>query len=275
MSTGIYLFCLTPENSLVELKGTGIDGSHPLFAETIWDITAILSEITLQDFSGPESRKKMEDLAWIGPRVLCHEEVIMTVMHQGPVLPVRFGTVFSSIEALVVPLRRHRDALSKFFLDTASKKEWALKGYVDMQQARTEIMAAHLAAEKEQLAGLSPGKRYFLEQRIKGAVDRDVTSWLKGIGDDIVRFVQDMSSAFSERRLLSREVTGRDLEMFFHGAFLVPDRSVEVLQRMTDKWNAIHEPQGLHLEFSGPWPPYHFVPVLDPKEQWPISCTAS
>jgi len=31
------------------------------------------------------------------------------------------------------------------------------------------MTAARLAEEKEQLAGLSPGKRYFFEQKIKGS----------------------------------------------------------------------------------------------------------
>ena len=263
MNTGIYLFCLTPGSPLPELEGTGIDASHPLFAETVEGVAAVVSEVALEDFSGPEAQENMEDLTWVAPRALRHEEVIMTVMQQVAVLPARFGTVFSSLEAMAAPLRRHRDALSKFFLDAAGKKEWTLRGYVNMQQARSEVMAARLAAEKEQLAELTPGKRYFLEQKIKGAVDKDVASWLKGIGGDVVRFAQGASSAFSERRLLSREVTERDSEMFFHGAFLVPDRSVAVLQGMTDEWNAIHEPRGLQLEISGPWPPYHFAPVLD------------
>lgn len=262
MSLGIYLFCLTPENPLPEVTGTGIDGDHSLFAEAIGNVVAILSEVALEDFSGPESRERMADLAWIGPRALRHEEVIMAIMRRSPVLPVRFGTVFSSIEAMAEPLRRHRDTLSKFFRDTAEKREWSIRAYVDMQQARAQIMAARLTAEKEQLAGLSPGKRYFLEQKIREAVNRDVTSWLKGTANDIMMSVKEASLAFSERRLLSREVTGEDGEMFFHGAFLVPDRFVETLQGLIGKWNTLHEPQGLRLELSGPWPPYHFAPVL-------------
>ena len=54
--------------------------------------------------------------------------------------------------------------------------------------------------------------------------------------------------------------------MFFHGAFLVPDRSVDVLQGLTGEWNRHHEAQGLRLELSGPWPPYHFAPVLEMQE---------
>jgi len=263
VSTGIYLFCLTPGNPFPQVSGTGIEEEHPLSLETIGDVAAIFSEVALEDFSGSEAQARLEDLTWIGPRALHHEEVIMAVMEQCPVLPVRFGTVFSSLEAMKEPLRRHRDTLSRFFRDTAGKKEWGLRAYVDRPQARSQIMAVRLAAEKEQLDGLSPGKRYFLEQKIKGAVDREVTSWLKGIGEDIQRIVQKVSSSFSERRLLSPEVTGMDGEMFFHGALLVPDRDVNVLQGMTGEWNRRHESQGLRCELSGPWPPYHFAPVLD------------
>lgn len=266
MNLGIYLFCLTPANPLPELNGGGINGRGPLFTKTVGDVAAILSEVPLWDFTGPDARERMEDLAWIGPRALRHEEIIMAVMRWSPVLPVRFGTVFSSLEALAAPLITHRDALSRFFRDTASRKEWTLKGYVNMQQARSEIMSARLAAEKDQLDRLSPGKRYFLEQKIKGAMDRAVTSWLKGIADDIMTYVNKVSTAFSACRLLSPEVTGNDGEMFFHGALLVPDQSVEVLRRLTDDWDGIHEPQGIHLELSGPWPPYHFAPALDTQE---------
>jgi hypothetical protein len=262
MNPGIYLFCLTPALPRPEIAGTGIDGEHPLFIEVIGEVAAVLAEVNIEDFSGPEAQEKMEDLAWVAPRALRHEEVVLTVMEQGPVLPVRFGTVFSSLAAAAEPLRQRQDVLMKFFQDTIDKKEWTLKGHVDRPQARARMTAARLAAEKEQLAGLSPGKRYFLEQKIKGAVDKDVAIWLKEMERDILRVAHEASVGFSECRLQSRDVTGRDEEMFFHGALLIPDASMAILERMTDEWNKRHEAQGLQIELSGPWPPYHFAPVL-------------
>jgi hypothetical protein len=261
MSMGIYLFCLTPAVPRPEIAGTGIDREHPLFVEIIGEVAAVLAGVNIGDFIGPEAQAKMEDLAWIGPRALRHEEVVLSAMEQGPVLPVRFGTVFSSIEAAAEPLRQRQDVLMKFFRETIDKKEWTLKGYVDRPRARARMTAVRLAAEKEQLAGLSPGKRYFLEQKIKGAVDRDVAAWLKEMGRDILRVARDASAGFSECRLQSQDVTGRDEEMFFHGALLVPDTSRENMQRLFSDWNAAHQDAGLLLELSGPWPPYHFAPV--------------
>ena len=266
MNPGIYLFCLTPAVPHPEIKGTGIDGEHSLFIEVIGNVAAVLAEVDLDDFTGPESQEKMENLKWVAPRALCHEDVILTVMENGPVLPVRFGTVFSSIDALLVSLQGHGETLAKFFLDAAGRKEWTLRGYVNMQEARSGVMATRLAAEKEQLAGMTPGKRYFLEQKIKGAADKDVKDWLKEIGRDILNVAKKTSMGFSECRLQSRDVTGRDEEMFFHGALLVPDASVKAMKGGINEWNKCHQVQGLTLEISGPWPPYHFAPVLQEVE---------
>ena len=127
---------------------------------------------------------------------------------------------------------------------------------------REPLSLFRLAEEKEQLAGLSPGKRYFLEQKIKGTVDKDVAMWLKKMERDILNVAREAAAGFSECRLQSQDVTGRDEEMFFHGALLMPERSMAALEGMTDEWNKRHEAQGLSVELSGPWPPYHFAPVL-------------
>jgi len=87
----------------------------PFFVEIIGKIAAVLAEVNIEDFTGPESQKKMENLAWIGPRALRHEEVVLLAMEQGPVLPVRFGTVFSSLTAAAEPLDAAPGSLNEFF----------------------------------------------------------------------------------------------------------------------------------------------------------------
>jgi hypothetical protein len=263
MSHGIYLFCLTPGNPLLRIEGTGIDAAHPLFAETIGGVTAVLAAVSPEDFRGPEARERLADLAWVAPRALRHEGVIMAILRQGPVLPVRFGSVFSSTAALAAVLERHREALSRFFLATAGQEEWTLKAYVDLAAARARLLAEHLAAASAQLRELAPGKRYFQEQKIKGLAERETASWLKGIAEDLVGFFKGVASDSSEGRLLSQDLTGRDDEMFVHVALLVRHDSAACLQRLAAEWNEGHAGKGLLLESSGPWPPYHFTPVLD------------
>ncbi|MEI8242241.1 MAG: GvpL/GvpF family gas vesicle protein [bacterium] len=261
MNQGIYLFCLTPENDRLVLADAGDDPAQPLAAAAVAGVTAIVAPVSLNDFCGPESRARLADLAWVGPRAQRHEEVILAVMRQAPVLPVRFGSVFSSLAALSASLERQREAMAQFFLDTAGHQEWTLKAFVDRSQARARVMATRLAAEKEQLDALAPGKRYLQEQKINGVVDREVAFGLKKMAAGISLFFQEVAPVSCVGRLLPRDVTGRDDEMFFHSALLVPDGAVAQLQRLAAAWNARHASMGMILEASGPWPLYHFTPV--------------
>ena len=266
MIQALYLFCLTPAEPPPQIEGTGINGLSPLFLETFGGVAAVVSEVTAEDFSGPGARERMENLAWIGPRALRHEEVIVAAMRTSPVLPVRFGTIFSSREALASPLKEHGDIISRFFVETAGLSEWMLKGYVNRKQAQSSALALRLDDEKNQLAGLTPGKRYFLEQKIKGTVDKEVASLLRAAAAEVMRPIRETSWRYCEARLVGRDVTDEDEEMFLHNALLIPNGATEVLGPMTDDWNELYGPRGLSFALSGPWPPYHFAPVLEMKE---------
>jgi hypothetical protein len=57
--------------------------------------------------------------------------------------------------------------------------------------------------------------------------------------------------------LQSRDVSGREAEMVFNGAYLVADRD-----RFEGALAAIaRERDDVGLELTGPWPPYNFVPA--------------
>ena len=265
MSEGIYLFCLAPKSHSIEIVGKGIDEINPLEIQEIDDFFAIISKVSLEDFCGQEAKERLADLTWVAPRALRHEEVIIMVMQQSVVLPVRFGSVFSSTNALVSLLAQHRDTLSKFFIETDCQKEWNLKAYVNMSLTRAQILETRMAAGKKQLEGLSPGIRYFREQKIKAALEHEVASWLKERAENIMMSLKEVSSAFCECHLLSTELTGRGDEMFFNAALLVPQSSEEYLAQMMTEWNTCHAAMGLHFETFGPLPPYHFTPALDIK----------
>lgn len=266
MRRGIYLFCLTPAEPPPQVEGLGVDGVHSLYSQTFGRVAAILSEVDPEEFSGPGARERLENLAWIGPRALRHEEVIVAAMRASVVLPVRFGAIFSSLEALASPLKKHGDSISRFFVETAGKSEWLLKGYVNRQQARTGALAVRLEEEKDQLAGLTPGRRYFLEQKIKGTVDREMASWLRQTTEQVQRSIRKAAWPYCAGRLVGTDVTGGDEEQFFNGALLIPDGAVETLRLMTIEWNALHGTRGLFFGLTGPWPPYHFAPVLETKD---------
>lgn len=262
MQKAIYLFCVARSDLLQAVEGRGVDGQNPLFLQSFLDIVAVVSLISLEEFLGPLAESRMQDLSWVGPRACRHEEVVEEAMRHSPVLPLRLGTIFSSLESLEKRLQEYHGAISEFLAQVMDKEEWAVKGLLDRAKAKEEILPIILAKEAGRLASLSPGMRYFQEQRILAGVEKELNSWLrevcKGVANDLSQYAQD----FCERRVLSREATGENWEMLLNWAFLVPRSTVVDFQARVDRANADHARRGLAFELSGPWPPYSFSPSL-------------
>ncbi len=264
MSQGLYLFCLARLSRLpAAIKGTGLDGQSPFEVASYQDLAAVVSVVPLADFCGAEAEARLQDLAWIGPRVIRHQEVVAQVMQHSPVLPARFGTIFVSRENLIAVLRRHHDAIEAFLRRIANQEEWALKGMLDQTGAKANLFSLKLAQEADRLEDLSPGKRYFQEQRLRAACDQDLRRWLQDVCGKLWTDLQDYAAEVKERRLLSREASGSDLDMVWNWAVMVPQAEVPAFLARVRQANAQYAPCGLSLECTGPWPPYSFTPALD------------
>ena len=262
---GLYLYCFARADSMPVLEGVGLDNQNPLCQQRFQDISAILSEVSFEEFSGPSAEAKMNDLSWVAPRASRHEEVIVQVMRSSPVLPVRFGTIFSSLQSLKTPIQRHHDAIINFLDQVADKEEWVLKGMVDREKAKSGLFAEIITEKAEELAALAPGLRYLREQRIRAETEKDLNRRLKEATLKLAKELQAEVSDFCEHRLLSREITGRDCDMIFNWAFLVSRRALPEFQARIEQASADYANQGLLLELTGPWPPYSFAPSLEPE----------
>lgn len=266
METGqsaLYLFCFARSNLIGELEGTGVDGQHPLSVfRPSPNLCAVLSEVRLEDFCGETAELRMRDLAWLGPRALRHEAVVEEVLRHSPVLPVRFGTLFSSQERLAEFVDRHGAAISQFLERVADQEEWSVRGLLDRRQAGRALTSASLAAQEAQLAALLPGKRYFEEKRIRAGAEKKLSLWLKETRRQVANHLRQQASDFCECPEVPREAPGSGIEVVLNWAFLLPKSATPAFRARINQVNEKHAMGGLVLELSGPWPPYRFVPPL-------------
>jgi hypothetical protein len=218
--------------------------------------------VPVEDFCGPEAEARLRDLTWIGPRVIRHQEVVAGVMRHSPVLPVRFGTIFSSLANLEKVLQRHYDTIAGFLERLTDREEWAVKGLVDKARARHEILSLHLARHEDRLGALTPGKRYLEEQRLRAQAERELNPRLRGMLGQTLEDLRVHALDFRERPLRSQGDGDDGEEMLANWAFLVDRNQVAALQAGIQAANARHERYGLVLGPTGPWPPYSFCPSL-------------
>ena len=259
----IYLFCFARSEAVREIQGPAADGHSPLsILRHSSDLCSVIGEVRHEEFCGPEAELHMQQLSWVAPRAVRHEGVIEEVMAHSPVLPARFGTLFSSAKALTEFVDRHRETITLFLERVADHGEWSVKGWFDRKQAQPALISASLAAQQEQLSTLPPGTRHFAEQRLRRDIEKELSAWLeqtcRTIGADLTSYASDFRECAA--------APGAHLECgtteVLNWAFLLPNSAVVSFQEYVERANLKHRSQGLLLELSGPWPPFRFVPAL-------------
>lgn len=261
--TALYLFCFARGDAVRGLQATAVDGHRPLLTiQHSPDVWAVASEVAREDFSGPAAELHLQQLAWVAPRAVRHEAVLEEVMAHSPVLPLPFGTLFSSAEVLSKFVDQHRETIARFLQRVAGHAEWSVKGWLDRKQALQGLTSTRLAAEQNRLSALPPGTRHFAEQRISRDIESGLGLWLDETRHSVANDLTGYASDFRECALSPRAHSESGAEEVLNWAFLLPASAISSFQERVQQANLDHRPQGLSLQLSGPWPPFRFVPAL-------------
>lgn len=262
----IYLFCLarpTVDEALSQARGAE---DQPAVSTRIFrDVTAVISEVRTEDFCGPDAESNMQNLEWIGPRACRHEAMIEQAMQFSPVLPVRLGTLFSSMEGLERFMSDHYERISEFLDDVAGAVEWSLKAYLDRPKAAESFQLAVLA-RREQPLSTSPGTRYFEQHQIRADAEKEMKSWLREFTDRLVNDLSHLAKRHRRRQPIRFDGPEGGKVMVWNWAFLVAQNAVSDFCLRIGQLNQECNSQGVALESSGPWPPYSFSPSLGDRQ---------
>jgi len=257
-----YLYCLTPCGCGIKASAIGVDGQHPVFVRTCGGIGAVLSEVKRGEFCGDAAEARLQDLAWLGPRVCRHEAVIEEVMSQTPVLPARFATLFTSIDSLKQSVLEHLEAITGFFAQLGNKQEWAVRGLLNRTDALSRLGSPDQPAAEERAPSTSPGARYLQEKRIKAQWELDFNIRLKEFCRRAAAALAAHAGSFRERKVLAPVTAGTDAEVVLNWAFLLSPAALDEFRGRLERLNGGEAFPGLMLTLTGPWPPYSFVPDL-------------
>ncbi len=262
LKQAVYLYCLARADQLNAVSGCGIDQQKALMIAPFKEVVAIYSAVELADFTGPEAEANLQDIGWIGPRALAHENVVAQAANSSPVLPARFGTIFSSFDKLQQLLTTKHDLIVDALDQINNRQEWSLKGYLDKKQAVKKRVAVEAAAKREEFDKLTPGARYFQEKKLETAARQSVSVWLNEQIVGIEKELQPFVVEWAGRQPLSREATGKESDMVLNRALLVEIERASKLALVVAEINKRWASSGVVLELSGPWPPYSFCPTF-------------
>jgi hypothetical protein len=253
---GVYLYCFTPPGVPAEPPDGESSGRGRLIAG---EVAAVFSTVPLADWQGPAAEAHLQDSQWVIPRALAHEQVIEKHLARGPVLPVRFGAIFSSEAALLEFMRPRLGEISQFLDRMRELEEWSLKGYLHSEAAEQWVALSDPAlAERRQRLPAAPGARYFQEKRLQAEIQERARQLGRTLAESLAA---DLTApAVEVRPLGSRPPDDSGREMILHAALLLPRVSVGAFRDYAERVQAAHRDRGLTLEITGPWPPFNFCP---------------
>ena len=291
---GWYVYGVLPWSVEVAVTA-GIDGGRPSIFIPEGPIMAVASPVSLAVFDAEPLQRNMQDLRWLAEKVCQHEAVVEAMMARGPVLPMKFCTIFRSRDGVRRMLREHAARFQEALEFVRDKEEWGVKGFAHRGVLREAALRwdPEMREMAEQLAVSArnrPGSAFFLKRRMddlteqrrmerEGELIREAVEALRG---SVVQLTSnpplpgqrgDKGAPVSTGGLSACLPAGAAQaggnaqaggqtgeEVVLNLACLVLKQGLQTFLAEVQRWNEAAADQGLRLVASGPWPPYNFSP---------------
>jgi hypothetical protein len=165
----------------------------------------------------------------------------------GPVVPFRICTVYEGAERVREMLERERRPLAAALRRLRGMAEWGVKAY-------------RVAREEGGTAAAAPasGADYLARKRTARDVAETARRELEATVDAVHARLRERAAGAVLSPPQDRRLSGREDKMLLNAAYLVPDADAEIFGSAFTELARRLSAEGLELELTGPWPPYHF-----------------
>lgn len=260
-----YLYCVTDGQAGETLAGMlpgHVAGLKVFFSEG-GQFCAVVGECSPDEFSEEAIGEKLEDAGWLEEKARLHQEVIEVVLQsvEHPVIPMKFGSVFSAPQRVVEMLREQKGFLENTLDYLRGRQEWGLKIYCHRDKLEQEIKTYNPGIRtmvEKASGGASSGIAFMMKKKLEDRILIECDNEMEKICSFFHQRLCEYSCSARLNKLLDKEITGEEAEMILNAAYLVDNHRVE------DFLSAAREMQenisaSVSLSITGPWPAYNFL----------------
>lgn len=267
---GYYLYGIVGRNNCPAgaLANQGIDPARPVYAVPYQDLQAIVSRVSLREFSQRAVETNLQDMKWVEAKVGAHQRVLDRVLAHRTVIPMKFCTVCETEsrvgEMMTEYYREFLDALARL----EGKEEWGVKVYCD-QAALTDKVAETSQRVKQiekEMSDKPDGAAYFLKKKVEEAIADEA----ERASNECALQSHDCLSMLAEEATLnalqSGGFPGGKEEMILNGAYLLHKERVGSFHAEVTSLAQDYPRPVFSYAITGPWPAYNFVGIGSDKE---------
>lgn len=254
----IYLYGIVPASLSLAGAPTGLDDGH-LELVRRGDVAALISRLESATYPVEVVEARVGDVSWVGPRAVAHDQVLTWASEAGPVVPLPMFTLYREAAALDGMLAEREGKLRKTLERIGGAQEYAVRLFRldDVLSSRLAELSPKLAELDRAAQAATPGQRYLLERKAESEKAGEMRRIAGVVAQESFDALGRHASAGTRDPLPQRD--GEKGTAVLNAFFLVDRKSVEEFRRELTALVSKHEPNGFRYEFTGPWPPYHFV----------------
>lgn len=257
-----YVYGIVPSDSLSASPPEGLDDTA-VALEAHDGVAALVSVLDSPDYDPAQLEAKSGEVEWLSPRAVAHDRVLTWASDHAPVVPLPMFSLFSGRDAVQAMLRDRGPQLERTLAHLGDAREYALRVYrVDAELLDViPTLSPRLAELAASAAAASPGQRYLLERKLDGEKYAEIRVVTQRIVDDIVETLTAAARQIVRSPIPRTESDASRGTMVLNAAFLVAPTHLEDYQRILTTFIATYgiDGAGFRFDFTGPWPPYHFV----------------
>jgi hypothetical protein len=255
-----YVYGVVPSSADVSTAPSGIDGGAvSLIANG--GVAALATSVAASDYSPQRVEMLTADVDWVSSRATAHDRVLTWASDVSRVIPFPMWTLFRDGQAVKAMLTKRLHELEHTFTRIGGAKELIVRVYVQPAVLKDHLTEhnAELTKLEGEAARASPGQKYLLERKIQNLrrdSGRDVAA---KVASEIHDGLRQVSVESVREQPVNSGAPSEQGRAILNASFLVPPERVVDFQRSLTEMVNKYEPSGFKFDFTGPWPPYHFV----------------
>jgi hypothetical protein len=258
-----YLYCIAESAVAAQLPVDSLPMAIEESSKLEWisgnTLAALASQVPRATYSEENLADHLTDATWTAIRAMRHETVVEYVAKRATVIPLRFGTIYlerSGVEQMLTTQSRELESIIE---QLRGREEWGVNIFVDSAVLLSSITSVSpvlrdLVQRAEQAP---PGQSYLMQKKIEALKVDEARATVNRIVDQIEESLKEQTDDARRLRILKVETTEHG-ELKAKFAFLVKRAAFEEFRDAAERLAQEHQPAGIRLELTGPWPVYNF-----------------
>lgn len=224
-------------------------------------LVALVETVSASEFSPEVLEVCLANVDWVARVARKHETTLEAVMQDGPVIPARLCTLFTSEQAVHELLENGEDDFVATFERIDGAEEWGVKVYCDESVVRksTEETDSRAKAFADAANLVSPGQAHVLRKKREARIVEVAAQKTVEVSERVLDEIETLDVETCLRPLLPEAATQRHEKMVLNVAVLVLERDVAAFEKKLDALAKRLGPDGFLLDRCGPFPPYSFT----------------